>query len=137
MNKVLCTLTAAAIVAVAVVATRFLHRSKYQPKFDDKLDDTPFQGIKEFNMADLLYWVSNNLPESFSKGKIRILPPGESNNLLKGAKLSEANKKKAVYFDVVDENDNVLIKKFVLPLSISDDLSPIKEGKVYNIPLES
>ena len=124
------------LVCAAMVGGVLLYCKRHS-HYDDKLNDEAFQRIKNLTLTDILEWAQRNLSSSFTKGTIRILPPGKSVDLLSDATLSASNKQKCVYFDVVDDKDNVFVRKIALPLSIADDLSPIKEGKVYEIPLEA
>lgn len=110
--------------------------SKRKPKFEEKLDDTSFQRLKVLSLPQILEWAQRNLTDSFVKGEIRILPPGKCSNFL-GGSLRDTEKQSCIYFDVVDENNSIIIRKVVLPLSIADDLSPIKEGTLYKVPIEN
>lgn len=125
-----------AIVAAITYAVKKIKDT--QIPIEEKLEGKQFQRIRMLKLADIIQWVNDNITEDFTSGNIRVCPVSKefSSKLSDSIKLSPSLLEKCIYFDVVDENEKIVISKFVLPENISDDLAPAKEGKVYLIPLE-
>lgn len=133
-------ITAICAVIAAAAYAAFRHISKINISkipVDETLTDKKFQRINNLNLPDLLQWVEDNIPNEFTKGKIRIFPQDKTPELMnKRVDIPRDTLLKCVYFDVVNEEDTIVLYKLVLPNSISEDLSIIKQGKLYCIPLE-
>ena len=127
------------VVSVIVAAIAYLLKKILDHPYplDDTLNEKKFQRIKELNMPDLLKWVNENLPEDFTSGKIRVCPKELTSKFIKNSSLSQRTLEKCVYIDVVNEKEEIVLYKVILPESISDDFSVISQGKIYYIPLNS
>lgn len=117
--------------ATAIVGAMFYRR---QHRYDKKLNNQLFQRIHELNLQDVLQWATENIPTNNTAGKIRFFPKEKSVELLKSSTLSKHVLAQCIYFDVVNEQDEIILQKVVLPKTISEDLQPIKEGQIYCIP---
>lgn len=115
----------------AIVGAMFY---RYHYRYDKKLNNQLFQRIHELNLQDVLQWATENIPANNTAGKIRFFPKEKSVEFLKNSTLSKNILVQCIYFDVVNEQDEIILQKVVLPKTISEDLQPIKEGQIYCIP---
>ena len=124
------------IFACCAAATAFVGAMFYrrQHRYDKKLNNQLFQRIHELNLQDVLQWATENIPTNNTAGKIRFFPREKSVELLKNSTLSKHVLAQCIYFDVVNEHDEIILQKVVLAKTISEDLHPIKEGQIYCIP---
>lgn len=129
-SKILITI--AALGAIVYTALR----KKIEVPIEDTLSGKKYQRIRVLNLPDILQWVQDNIPSDFVKGEIRVFPKGKAGEIYRNSNLSKETLDKCVYFDVVNNKNEIVLYKLVAPEEIAEDLNPIKEGKVYKVPVE-
>lgn len=123
---------------IGAVIAFFKVGSKRGPagQIDKTLSEKEFQIIEDLNSEILLSWVTNTLPSTFTSGKLRIFPQNRTVELMEGISLPKEQLEKCIYFDVVNEKGEVVLKKLVLPKHVGDEFACVLHGSMYNIPLE-
>lgn len=128
-NMIKFILFLAAIAGVAGVA--YVTKNKRED-----LDDSNIQYLTCLRLEKVLEWCERKLVGD-GKFLLRILPNEATLKAFSGKlNLSEKDLSKCLYIIVSDSlNENIVLRKVVIPQEISQELSVLKEGIVYTVPI--
>ena len=130
MNKILLIILAT---IAGIAAGTAYKKSKKRHGFDD----ADIQRIDCLKLEDILEWCERKL-EIKGRCTLRILPNEATLKTFRGQlNLKEKEMSRCIYIVVIeDESQNILLRKLVIPNTISSELSVINKGEMYTVPIE-
>jgi len=101
------------------------------------LNDSDVQHIDCLKLEDVLEWCDRKL-EKNGKCTLRILPNDATLKIFnERLNLNEKDLSRCIYIIVIENgSQNILLKKLVIPNTISQELSIIKKGIIFTVPIE-
>ena len=134
-------LLSACIISIAAISYCLYRISNSKKRLTNVLDETDIQRVKSLSMKSIIDWIDNVLGdtlEQYKKAYINILPKKATKEALKGGiDIPKKDLNKSILVIVLDkETKQVIKRKLVIPNSIADDLSAIRDGKIFEIPVE-
>lgn len=123
---------------IAVGAYRYFKRNSSSNKTMDLSD---IQYIDKLSIPSALDWVNRILEKNNKRGKytLNILPNELTIQAFNGnLKLnSKADLEKCILLIILDpDKKETVFRKLVIPSVISEDLSVLRDNKIYEIPIE-
>ena len=134
-------LLSACIISIAAISYCLYRISNSKKRLTNVLDETDIQRVKSLSMKSIIDWIDNVIGdtlEQYKKAYINILPNKATKEALKGGiDIPKKDLNKSILVIVLDkETKQVIKRKLVIPNSIADDLSAIRDGKIFEIPVE-
>lgn len=134
-------LVSTCITSVAVISYFIYRIVRNRIVVTDILDNADMQRINQLSLKAIIDWLDNVVGDKLNeyvKIHVDILPNTATKDALKGAlKISKKDLDRCILIVIVDETSKQVIKrKLVIPNSISDDLFSVRNGKIFEIPVE-
>lgn len=132
------TLVTVSIAAVAYAAYRRYKQT--HPKLQDELNGDEIQYVNILSLGSISSWIDKaviSIPEDVQM-KVSVLPNAATLEAFNGRlDLKEKDLKRCYLIMIIDESSKRVIKrKLVIPNSLNEDLAPIRNGKIFEIPIK-